>query len=247
MGARNNDDGGANCGSAYIFPRTGTNTWGAGIKIVAPDPADLDQFGTSVAISGNYAIVGAPYNDDNGNNSGSAYIFYKGPGTWDSVQKIVAPDSAAGDRFGQSVGISGDYAIVGAPYKNGGGVELVPLATDSESGSAYIFYRTWVNTWDEGTRVLDSGAEADDRFGTSVGISGDYAIMGAFSGSAYIFRKKTEALWGYGTDIVAPDGAAGGWFGNSVAISGDYAIVGASFKNNGDKVNAGSAYIFRKA
>src|SRR6056297_1943458 len=86
-------------------------------KILASDGAAGDVFGHSVSISGDYAIVGACYDDDNGNGSGSAYIYYKeqgGTGNWGQVKKITASDGAADDYFGTSVSISGNYAIVGA-------------------------------------------------------------------------------------------------------------------------------------
>ena len=97
-----NDDPGAS-GSAYIFRRTGTNTWDAGTKILAPDAATGDEFGSSVAIDGNTAIVGAYRNDS---FTGSAYIFRRtGTNAWDGGEKIVASDDVGGDQFGYSVGI----------------------------------------------------------------------------------------------------------------------------------------------
>ena len=174
-------------GSAYIFRRTGKNTWDAGKKIVASDRAAGDEFGIAVGISGDYAIVGAHANDDAPNNSGSAYIFLRtGTNTWDGGKKILASDRAALDYFGRSVAISGDYAIVGAPTNDD---------TATNSGSAYIFRRTGTNTWDGGKKILATDRADNDYFGHGVAISGDYAIAGApnnddtaaNSGSAYIF------------------------------------------------------------
>ena len=190
VGAYGDDDRGGASGSAYIFRRTGTNTWDAGTKILASDGAADDFFGYSVGISGDYAIVGAWGNGDGGSLSGSAYIFRRtGTNTWDAGTKILASDAASADSFGRSVGISGDYAIVGAFGNDDGG---------ANSGSTYIFRRTGTNTWDAGTKILASDPAADDLFGYSVGISGDYAIVGAvgnddggsFSGSAYIFANN---------------------------------------------------------
>ncbi|HJM10187.1 MAG TPA: FG-GAP repeat protein, partial [Candidatus Marinimicrobia bacterium] len=101
-------------------------------KIVASDAATGDNFGRSVAISGDYAIAGAPYDDDGGTNSGSAYIFKRSGTEWSQEDKIVASDPAANDVFGISVAISGDYAIVGAHNDDDGG---------SSSVSAYIMKR----------------------------------------------------------------------------------------------------------
>ena len=180
VGVSGDDDGAGGTGSAYIFRRTGTNTWDAGTKIVASDAAGGDSFGASVAISGDYAIVGASGNDDP-DNSGSAYIFRRTDiNTWDAGTKIIAPDAAGGDEFGSSVSISGNTAIVGA-YRN-----------DSFTGSAYIFRRTDINEWDGGEKIVASDDVGGDRFGYSVGISGNTAIVGAiakdsYRGSAYIF------------------------------------------------------------
>ena len=243
VGANMNDDGGSNSGSAYIFRRTGTNTWDAGTKILASDAASEDQFGRRVGISGDYAIVGAYLNDDRGSASGSAYIFRRtGTNTWDAGTKIRASDEAGGDFFGTSVAIDGDYAIVGADQNDDGG---------SNSGSAYIFRRTGTNTWDAGTKILASDAVSGDQFGVSVGIDGNTAVVGAYgnddggsaSGSAYIFRRTGTNTWDAGTKIIASDAASGDQFGFSVGISGDYAIVGAQLNDDGGS-SSGSAYIF---
>jgi hypothetical protein len=99
-------------------------------KILADDAAAGDQFGYSVSISGDYAIVGAYREDAGGSNAGAVYIFNRtGTNTWDAGTKIVADDAAAGDYFGHSVSISGDYAVVGAHYEDGGG---------TNAGAGYI-------------------------------------------------------------------------------------------------------------
>jgi hypothetical protein len=233
-------------GSAYVFNRTGTNTWDSGTKIVASDAQTGDQFGHSVAISGDYAVVGAYAEDDGGSDAGAAYIFRRtGTNTWDSGKKIVASDAAANDNFGQSVAISGDYAVVGAPRKGSGAL--------INAGAAYVFRRTGTNTWDSGTKIVASDAQGGDQFGYSVGISGDYAVVGAYleddggtnAGAAYIFRRTGTNTWDSGSKIVASDAQAGDRFGFSVAISGDYAVVGAPEEDAGGS-NAGAVYLFRR-
>lgn len=232
-------------GNAYVFRRTGPTTWDEGTEIFASDGVSADEFGVSVAISGDYAIVGASEDDDNGHGSGSAYVFRRtGVNTWDSGTKITASDAAMGDSFGQSVAISGDYAIVGASQDDDDG---------SNSGSAYVFRRTGTNAWDTGTKLTADDGAQEDFFGRAVAISGEYAIVGAWadddngltSGSAYVFRRTGTTTWDSGTKLTASDGSQGDNFGRSVAISGEYAIVGAS----GDNVNgafSGSAYVFRR-
>ena len=129
MGAYLDDDDGENSGSAYIFKRDGT-TWSRQAKITASDGAAGNRFGCSASISGNCAIVGAHCDDDRGDYSGSAYIYKRDGTTWSRQAKITASDGAAGDFFGQSVSISGDYVLVGAYLDDGGG---------ENSGSAYIY------------------------------------------------------------------------------------------------------------
>jgi len=242
VGAHGNADSGSNSGSAYIFKRNGIS-WGEQAKITASDGAESDYFGYSTSISGDYAIVGAYLDDDRGISSGSAYIFKRNGTSWNQQVKINASDGAAGDHFGHSVSISGDYTIVGACGNADSG---------SNSGSAYIFKRDGT-LWSEQAKITASDGAANDYFShSSVSISDDYAIVGAYldddrgsaSGSAYIF-KRNETLWSQQAKINASDGAAYDYFGISTSISGDYAIVG-TYGDDDSSGNSGSAYIFKR-
>jgi hypothetical protein len=117
VGVPNDDDNGSNSGSVVVFNRTGTNSWDGGTKLTDSGGAAGDEFGFSVSISGDYAVVGAPSDDDKGNTSGTAFLFHRtGTNSWDSGTKITASDGgAAYDQFGWSVSINGDYAIIGYP------------------------------------------------------------------------------------------------------------------------------------
>jgi len=228
-------------GAAYIFRRTGLNTWDAGTKIIASDSAIGDQFGYSVAISGDYAIVGANRNDDGGGlHSGSAYIFRRtGANTWDAGTKIVASDSVGGQIFGFSVGIDGDYVIVGAP----GNPSVGPM------GSAYAFRRTGLNTWDTGIKIVSTDIAISDYFGFSVSIYGDYSIVGApykdnQRGAGYIFRRTGVNIWDTGTKFELAIQQIGDNFGRSVHVGVDSAIIGAPFSDN-PTINEGSIYLYR--
>jgi hypothetical protein len=242
VGASGDDDNGSGSGSAYIFLRSGTG-WVQQAKLTASDGNALDFFGWSVSISGDYAIVGAYYDDDNGMaDSGSAYIFKRDGTTWSQQPKLTASDGAGSDRFGCSVSISGDYAIVGAFRDDDKG---------SGSGSAYIFLRSGTS-WSEQAKLTASDGAADDDFGYSVSISGDYAIVGAYGddvyelvdpGSAYIF-KRDGTSWSEQRKLHVLDGAASDYFGYSVSISGDYAVIGANQDDVNGMVDSGSAYVF---
>jgi hypothetical protein len=172
VGASQEDGAGIDQGAAYIFHRTGINSWDSVVKIIATDPEDFDCFGISVSISGDYVIVGAYNEDGEGVNWGAAYIFYRTwTNSWDSGVKITATDPGDSDKFGCSVSISGDYAIVGASKEDGAG---------TDRGAAYIFHKTGTNSWDSVVKIIASVPEDEDYFGISVSISGDYAIVGAY-------------------------------------------------------------------
>ncbi|MCH7820039.1 MAG: T9SS type A sorting domain-containing protein [Candidatus Marinimicrobia bacterium] len=212
------------------------------LKLTASDAAAGDNFGWGVSISGDYAVVGAVLDDDSGSSSGSAYVFKRTGTSWAQEAHLLASDGTAGDQFGLSVSISGDYAVVGARYDDDNG---------SQSGSAYVFKRTGTS-WAQEAHLLASNGTTSDFFGSSVSISGDYVVVGAFqdgdngiwSGSAYVF-KRTDTSWAEEAKLLASDGAADDWFGSSVSISGDYAVVGAwGDDDNGSK--SGSAYVFKR-
>ncbi len=230
-------------------------------KMVASDRAADDYFGQAVDISGDYAIVAAHGEDHNAtggaqlSGAGSVYIFTRNADGWVQQQKIVASDRGSGDSFGYSAAIDGDYIIVGALWEdqNAAGTATIP-----DAGSAYIFVRNG-STWVQQQKLVASDRDTSDIFGSSVAISGEYAIVGAFqdyedaaggspaqyAGSAYIF-KRTGSTWTQQQKIVTSDRAFQDRFGSRVAISGDQAIVAASFEdedaNGGNTLDAaGSA------
>jgi len=246
VGADNNDDDGANSGSAYIFERnnSGADNWGEVKKLTASDGAAGDIFGYSVGLSGDTALVGA-WGDDSG--QGAAYLFERNTGgvdNWGEVAKLTASDGAASDSFGSSVSLSGDTALVGAPYND-------------TFGSAYIFKRNsgGVDNWGQTKIITASDSAAGDEFGSSVALSGDTALVGAYfddddganSGSAYIFERNDGGAdnWGEVKKLTASDAAAGDDFGRSVALDGDTALVGAR-DGDGAIADSGSAYIFER-
>ena len=239
VGAPLNDNDGERSGSAYIFVRDGAE-WTQQAKLTADDAADGDFFGGFVSICGNYAIVGAHCNSDDGRTSGSAYIFVRVGNRWTQQAKLTADDADSRDFFGYSVSISGDCAIVGAHGNDDDG---------ESSGSAYIFVRDG-EEWTQQAKLTADDAEAVDTFGYSVSVSGDYTVIGAVSdsddgqssGSAYIFFRDGDE-WTQQAKLTADDAAAGDYFGYSVSISGDGAIIGANYNDDGGE-SSGSAYIF---
>ena len=236
------DHTGTDYGSAYVFHRIG-DSWEQEAKLVAEDGGTSDYFGNSVAIGGNYAIIGAPFDDDKGDDSGSAYIFERSGSAWSQVAKLLAGDGSAGDNFGSSVSISGDDALVGAPrYVYEG---------DSDAGAMYAFKGSG-STWIENGPLINPGGAAGDQFGWSVAVNGNFALGGAHSydegtglancGAARLFEEVTDTgIWGTITgNWLASDAEASDQFGESVSISDDYAVVGSLKYFN----NAGTAYVF---
>ncbi|UCC29788.1 MAG: FG-GAP repeat protein [Phycisphaerales bacterium] len=246
VGALGKDQGAlSDCGVVYIFRRDGT-TWLQEQKLTAPNPAQGDNFGESVALNGNAALVGVP--GDNCSSEGycgSAYVYrFDGTG-WVQEANLIATDGATGDSFGKSVSISGDTAIVGAVGDD--------CVDGSACGSAYVFTRE-ETTWDQDAKLTASDRAQGDWFGKSVSVSGDQVVVGAYSddcaggpdcGSAYVFRRN-GSTWVQEIKLVASDAAQGDLFGNSVSIDGDVAIVGAMFDDCVNGLNCGAAYIFQR-
>jgi uncharacterized protein (TIGR03382 family) len=239
VGASCDDDNGDWSGSAYVFVRSGS-LWNEQAKLTASDGAFSDYFGVSVSVSGDTAIVGAIFDDDNGINSGSAYVYVRSGSSWNEQAKLLPGDDASGDQFGCSVSVSSDTAVVGASLDEDNGYN---------SGSAHVFVRSG-STWTEQAKLLPADGAAGDYFGKSVSVSGDTAVVGAHhgdgivadSGSAYVFVRSSSS-WSEQADLTASDGVADDYFGHSVSVSGDTAVVGAIHDDdNGGQ--SGSAYVF---
>ena len=195
-------------------------------------------------MSGDYAIISSHLHDTLGNtDQGKAHIFYRTGNSWARQVTLTASDGAPNDRFGISVSISGDYAIVGSYLHDTGG--------NSDQGKAYIYYRTGT-TWSEQAILISSNGAANDYFGESVSISGDYALVGASfqgtqnKGSAYIF-KRSGTSWTEQAILTASDGAQDDYFGVNTSLSGDYAVVGAGQHNTNGNSNQGKAYVFKRS
>ena len=241
---------GSEAGAAYVFQRDqgGAGNWGEVKKLLASDTQSNDQFGWSVAVSGDTAVVGAHHEDAGGTDAGAAYVFRRGLGgadNWGEVKKLTASDAQAGDQFGDSVAVSADTIHVGAIGEDAGG---------SNAGAAYVFRREegGADNWGEVKKLTASDAQLGDSFGSSVAVSGDTAVVGAFTedsqaGATYVFGRNQGGAdnWGEVKKLTASDAQAGDQFGISVAISGDTAVVGAYLEDAGGS-NAGAAYVFQR-
>jgi uncharacterized repeat protein (TIGR01451 family) len=253
VGSNRQDSGGTHAGAAYVFQRMqgGSNPWGEVAKLTASDAADYDQFGFAVDISGDVIVVGAYYDSDAGNASGSAYVFQRlqgGTDAWGQVAKLTASNAGANDFFGWSVGVSGDVIVVSAWSEDSEG---------SNAGAAYVFQRMQGggDAWNEVVKLTASDAAEDDQFGYSVSVSGDVIVVGArwedeggeSAGAAYVFQRMQGGLdaWGQTAKLLASDPGANDFFGHSVAVSGDVIVVGAWAESEGGS-DAGAAYVFQR-
>ncbi len=220
-------------------------------KLVAPDAAPADSFGTSIAVSGNTAVVGAPGND----GSGSAYIFVRTGGVWSNQKatwslqaKLKASDAAENGNFGQSVAISNDTVVVGAsPFYGQRG--LIP-----KPGSAYVFVRN-ESSWSEQAKLMATHPKDDDHFGISVGVVDGWAVVGAswdddagpHTGAAYVFEGR-ETAWNEWGVLRARNQKAGSFFGHSVSIDDTegYTIAVGAIGDDEKGQAAGAAYVFTR-
>jgi hypothetical protein len=218
-------------GSAYVFDITSGQQLA---KLKPADGAPSGFFGASVALSGNVALVGRYGDDENGPDSGSAYLFNATTGQ--QIAKLKPADGAADDRFGGSVAISGNTALVGSEQDDD---------NDPYSGSAYLFD---ITTGQQIAKLKPADGAAFDTFGRSVAISGNTALVGSpfddnsgfASGSAYLFNVTTGQQI---AKLKPADGESGDFFGSSVALSGNTAIVGSS-RDDDNGTDSGSAYVF---
>ncbi len=224
------DNGGPNPGAAYVFDATtGTQLH----KLVANDVVPTDSFGHRIALDGTIAVVCAYLSDDNGSNSGSAYLFDTTTG--EQIAKLLPNDGASGYFFGRSVAIEGNTIAIGA---------IGDLSVPS-SGSVYLFDS---NTQQQVGKLFSDVFAVDLWFGYSLAISGNTIAIGAigdntngpFTGSVFLYDLTT----GLQTHkLIASDGVAWEEFGHSVAINDQTILVGTpDDSDNGPR--SGSVYVF---
>ncbi len=241
IGAMFDDDRHYNSGSAYVFTLT-NDVWIQLAKLTPRDGLEDDFFGGSVSVSGDTAVIGAWGDDDNGDKSGSAYVFTRTAGIWTQQAKLLPSDGVVEGYFGWSVSVDGDTAVIGAWGDDDNG---------PYSGSAYVFTR--INgTWTRQAKLLPSDGEAQDYFAQSVSVHGDTVVIGARghddngsqSGSAYVFIRG-DGVWTQQAELLPSDAEEDDWFGESVSINDDTAVIGAIWDDDNAE-HAGSAYVFTR-
>jgi len=238
-------------GAVHLFKRL-DDSWIEDDVLTATDAGDLDQFGVSVALEDDVVVVGASgnddaCNDDDGCDSGAAYVFRLTGNEWMHEAKLAAGDAAAGDLFGQTVAIDGGRVVVGSPRDDDGG---------SSSGAAYVFTfggEGWIQT----AKLIASDAANNVEFGRSVAAAGNAVVVGAWledtrgpnAGAAYVYRLAGDS-WVEDAKLVAPESAAHDNFGTAVAIYANTIVVAAPGNDAAcpqtSTCNSGTAFLFRR-
>jgi hypothetical protein len=179
-------------GAAYVFVRT-AGAWSQQAYLKASNTGANDEFGRSVAVSGDTLVVGAPLEDSiatgvggiQTNNaagaSGAAYVFVRTAGVWSQQAYLKASNTGANDEFGRSVAIAGDTIAVGAPREGSAALGVggdQSSNASAEAGATYVFTRT-AGTWSQQAYVKASNTQAGDEFGWSVAVDGETLVVGA--------------------------------------------------------------------
>ncbi len=238
VGAPYTNARGLGSGAVWVYARAGGD-WALQQEVVPSDASAGDFFGSSLMVSGDTAIVGAYADDAPVSDCGSAYVFTNSGGAWTEQAKLTASDAAPYDLFGESVAISGDIAVVGAPLDDGG--------DEVDCGSAYVFARPQ-GAWWEVAKLVAPDATRDDYFGAAVDVDGDTIVVGSSrstTGTVYVFMPE-GAAWSMRQKLMASDAGPGNRFGRSVALEGDTLVVGAPPEYVGAEIGTGAAYVFSR-
>lgn len=227
-------------GAAYVF-HLEEGEWVLRGDVTASDAAAEAYFGIDVAIEGDTAIVGAWANATNGAMSGAAYVFEFGGEEWLQTDKLSQASPAVGDRFGNTVTMLGDYALIAAPGDNEKG---------TNSGSVRVFQLQSGN-WTEVATLLASDGAAWDDFGTSIAMHGEFAVVGAYRwstsssriGSAYVF-ERSGTTWSE-VDRFVSGGGVGDLYGMAATMDGDWLVIGTP-NDNERATQAGAVFVYAR-
>jgi hypothetical protein len=212
-------------GSAYVYERINGN-WTQTARLLASDGLANDEFGFAVAVSGDYIAVSARFDDSStptvATAHGSVYIYHKVGGVWTEEFKLRAGDYASNDQFGYSIALDNDRLMVGSPNDNSAAIIC---------GSVYFYQRTGTS-WNQVNKFFRTGAAANEQFGYSVNLNGDYAIAGApFADPGAVSNAGSAAIYVFGggtwnLQTTINGATASTQFGTSVDIDDTYAMMG---------------------
>ncbi len=226
--------GKAGGGAVYVYTRNSSGNWIEQAQLVGHDSREKDFFGSSLSLEGNTAIVGATGRDDQGSESGAAYIFTRNAsGEWVQQAKLLADDRQAGDAFGSSVSLNENTALIGAAGTN-------------STGAAYLFFRNNQGQWIQQSKLFASDASINAYFGSSVSLENGVALIGAYgqnASSAYLFTRDGSGNW---SEQAKETRAISDAFGYSVALENGNALIGAIETGGKNQLpGKGSAYLIQ--
>lgn len=236
--------GAAESGVAYVFYRDPVGGWEQRARLAAPDPGFGDGFGTSVALGGNVALVGAPYDGD----AGSVHVFdYHAPGEWRHRQMLTPAPQETGIAFGAAIALDREHALIGAPMGN--------EPRGREAGLAFLYAQTAGSDWILRAVLQASDARQNNHFGAAVAIGRreltdvPYAVVGApqagprREGTAYLFTE-ISMRWAEVDRYSSPESTSGDRTGAAVAMRGSLVVVGVPGRDAGTaEDDAGAAYL----
>lgn len=280
-GTGEGDNNAGNSGAAYVFTRDSMGVWSQQQYLKASNPDMDDQFGYSIALSGDRLAVGARLEDSDGSSeadnnaadAGAVYVFTRDDaGVWTQEDYVKSANADAGDQFGWTVALSGDFLAVGAYLDDSS--SNITNNDAINSGAIYMFSRIELGGnnvfWGLDQFIKASGnPEVDDQFGYSVALFGDTLAVGANledsdgssetdnsaadSGAVYVFTRGENGLWPKQQYLKASNADAGDGFGSSISLSGDTLVVGAwledgdgSSEGDNSAADAGAAYVFTR-
>jgi len=242
VGAPFADSGDKEAGIAMIFERDNEGNWKQATTLEPDSVQWMAHFGSSVAISGDIAVVGAIFGKSKNGATGAAYVFeHQEDGRWKQTARLRPSKLSEGDRFGSSVALSGNTAVIGSEYNS----EIAEKA-----GAVFIFEKKNDASWEEITK-LSIGYE-ESYFGYDVAMSGDEIVVGApwysYKGGVFVYNKKANGSWEE-TTILTPNQKgtnSNDKFGTAVDISEDRILVGAPHGINPESDFTGQVYLFEK-
>jgi hypothetical protein len=277
-------------GAAYVFERI-DGVWQETAYLKASNTGSSDRFGSSIDIEDRTIVVGAqgeasstdginPGTNNSSPSAGAVYVFTEVDGEWQQQAFIKASNSDASDHFGADVSLSGDTLIVGSRFEDSGSVSINGSQSNSggrldrEIGAAYVFVREG-EAWTQQAYLKAPNSALNDRFGNSVAVFGDVAVVGAQteesastgvngnlfndsapdSGAAYVFRRNRSGVWRFVSYLKAPNTGIGDEYGFSVDISNSFIVVSAQFEDSSmieldgsddnNFTDAGAAYVYQ--
>ncbi len=229
------DDQAGPSGTVFFYKKNG-NLWESMQMVTDPNFHNTEYFGQSVDMDGDKAIAGAPRKCvTNGNYEGGAFVYdyNDANGLWEQEAYLHLDDPERFDYFGYSVGVSGDWIIVGAYETDDDGM--------SNNGSAFLYHFDG-DDWNLEQQILSSDINSGAHFGFSVAIDGDYAIVGTENrDKVYVFKKNDDDEW-VEIQILTENNPQK--YGYSIDIKGDHIIVGDESYYNDDWDQLGAAFIY---